>query len=170
MARIRRYRLFVRLSPEARWGLVFSVVLTVIAASSAPWWWRFTPWEAANDGPARGVVGFSGGCDAFQVFAQNRWDPVGTVVRAGPNVNAKRVGGYAANQSISSDGWVHSRPAYPTNSAPWNSDVWFHVADDSGWVSFPGVRATPVAHDPSGQSPDGGTPAPTSGRCEGSIQ
>jgi hypothetical protein len=72
--------------------------------------------------------------------------------------------------SIAVDEWVHSRPAYPTNSAPWNSDVWFHLADNSGWVSFAGVRATPVKHDPTGEDPDGGTPAPTSGRCEGSVR
>lgn len=157
------------LPPEFKFGLVISLVLTVLAASSAPWWWRYMPWEGDDSLPA-GVTGFSGGCDAFQVFAQNRWDPVGTVVRASPNVTANRVGSFRPNYSITVNGWVHSRPAYPTNTSPWNSDVWFHLADNSGRVSFPGVRATPVAHDPTGLSKFGGTPAPTARRCEGSVQ
>ena len=152
--------------------MVVGILVAVALASAWPWWWQFTPWgdKAAGTEPPAGVVGLSGGCDAFQVFAQNRWDPVGTAVRAQPNVLSKKVDSFSANASIAVDGWVHSRPAYPTNSAPWNSDAWFHLADDSGWVSFPGVRATPVAHDPSGQDPDGGTPAPTSGRCEGATR
>ncbi len=158
------------LSGEFKLGIAAAVVIAALAASSSPWWWHEMPWVHAKKGLPSGVVGFSGGCDAFQVFAQNRWDPVGTVVRAEPNVNSKQVGGFAANQSIAVNGWVHSRPAYPTNTAPWNSDIWFHVADDSGWVSFPGVRATPVGHDPTGLNPNGGPPAATSGSCEGSLQ
>jgi hypothetical protein len=159
------------LSGEAKFGFITTIIVTVLAAGSAPWWWQYMPWEDnSHHSPPPGVVGFSGGCDAFQVFAQNRWDPIGTIVRAQPNVNSKRVGGYGPNESITVNGWVHSRPAYPTNTAPWNSDIWFHVADDSGWVSFPGVRATPVAHDPTGLDPNGGTPAATSASCEGSVQ
>jgi hypothetical protein len=160
----------VKLSTEAKVGLAATIVVAVLAASSGPWWWQYTPWGKSRPQLPPGVVGFSGGCDAFQVFAQNRWDPIGTVVRAQPNVNSKNVGTYGPNQSITVNGWVHSRPAYPTNTAPWNSDIWFHVADDSGWVSFPGVRAAPVAHDPTGLDPYGGTPAPTSGSCEGAVQ
>jgi hypothetical protein len=155
------------LSLEFKLGLVVTGVVT-LATISTPWWWHDMPW--ATSGPPPGVTGFSGGCDAYQVFAQNRWDPVGTVVRASPNVTSRRVDSYPANYSITVDGWVHSRPAYPTNTAPWNSDVWFHVADNSGWVSFPGVRATPVGHDPTGLSSAGGTPAATAKRCEGSAQ
>ena len=155
------------MSKEAKtW--VATIALTVAAMSSAPWWWHYMPWSAS--GPPEGVVGFSGGCDAFQVFAQNRWDPVGASVRAQPNINSKVMSTYSANHTISVNGWVHSRPAYPTNTAPWNSDVWYHVADDSGWISFPGVRATPVSHDPTGQAPDGGPPAPTSKKCQGATQ
>jgi len=160
----------MKLSTDAKIGLITAIVVAVLAAGSVPWWWQFMPWNKKGSHPPPGVVGFSGGCDAFQIFAQNRWDPVGTVVRAQPNVNSKQVGGYAANQSITVNGWVHSRPAYPTNTAPWNSDIWFHVADDSGWVSFPGVRAAPVAHDPTGTDPYGGIPAATVGSCEGSVQ
>lgn len=157
------------MSREFYWGTAIAVVLTVAAASSAPWWWQDTPW-ASKDRVLPGVTGMSGGCDAYQVFTQNRWAPVGTVVRAAPNIASNRVGGYAANQSIFVDGWVHSRVAYPTNTAPWNSDIWFHVSDDSGWVSFAGVRATPVTYDPTGLSPDGGTPAVTPGTCQAAVQ
>lgn len=166
----RRHTGFMGLSGEAKLGIGASVVIAFLAASSAPWWWHDLPWNHAKQGPPPGVVGFSGGCDAFQVFAQNRWDPVGTVVRAQPNVISKQVGGFGPNQSIPVNGWVHGRPAYPTNTSPWNSDIWFHVADDSGWVSFPGVRATPVAHDPTGLSSYGGNPAATAAGCQGSVQ
>ncbi len=108
----------------------------------------------------------SGGCAAFQVFAQGRWKPYGTAVRRDPSVLSPQVGGYAENMSITVDGWVHSRPAYPTNTAPWNSDVWYHVSD-GGWVSFPGVRSTPVAEDPTGVDSDGGPPPPVSTACQG---
>jgi hypothetical protein len=158
------------LSLEAKIGLVASVLLTVIAAGSAPWWWKYMPWQHSGHNRPPGVVGFSGGCDAFQMYAQNRWEPYGVVVRAEPNLNSKIESTFPGNFVLSVNGWVHSRPAYPTNTAPWNSDIWFHMADDSGWVSFPGVRATPVNHDQSGVSPFGGTPVPTSASCEGSIQ
>jgi hypothetical protein len=128
------------------------------------------PWQQDHLAQPPGVVGFSGGCDAFQVYAQNRWQPYGAVVRAQPNINSKVESHLPGNFAIDVNGWVHSRPAYPTNTAPWNSDVWFHMADDSGWVSFPGVRAAPVGEDPTGQSPQGGIPVPTSATCEGSIQ
>lgn len=154
-------------SREFKAGVIISVILTIVAAGSAPWWWQYLPWE--HEVPA-GVTGMSGGCDAYQVFAQNRWDPVGAVVRAAPNIASKRVDGYAANQSIAVNGWVHSRVAYPTNTAPWNSNIWFHVSDDSGWVSFAGVRETPISHDPTGLSPDGGPPAATPGNCQGAVQ
>jgi len=156
------------LSTEFKLGLVVTAILTVVAASSSPWWWKYGPWAHAQL-PA-GVVGFSGGCDAFQIYAQNRWQPYGATVRAEPNINSKVQARLSGNLAFDVNGWVHSRPAYPTNTAPWNSDVWFHVADDSGWVSFPGVRATPVQQDSTGQSSYGGVPVPTSASCEGSIQ
>lgn len=149
-------------------GIWVGIVIAVVTMSSAPWWWQYMPWEHRLP---EGVTGMSGGCDAYQVFAQNRWDPVGPVVRAAPSITSKIVSiQYGANQSIAVNGWVHSRAAYPTNKSPWNSDIWFHVADDSGWVSFAGVRETPVGHDPSGLSPDGGPPAPTPGNCQGAVQ
>lgn len=158
------------LSRDAKIGLVSSILITVVAASSSPWWWKYMPWERGDAGPPPGVVGFSGGCDAFQIYTQNRWQPYGAVVRAQPNVDSRIEDKLSGNFAIHVNGWVHSRAAYPTNTAPWNSDVWFHLADDSGWVSFPGVRATPVQQDPTGTSPSGGVPVPTTAACEGSIQ
>lgn len=88
-------------------------------------------------------------------FAQGRWRPTGTAIREQPNVLSTQVGGFPAKLSISVNGWV--RPAYPTNTAPWNSGVWFHRTDGGGWVSFPGVRAYPVKFDPTGLA-NGGRP------------
>ncbi len=159
----------IELSKEAWIGLGAAVFLAVATATSAPWWWpsdHHTP-TALSTSPS---VGMSGGCAPFQVFAQNRWAPVGTAIRVAPNVQSEQAGSFPGNMSISVDGWVHGRPAYPTNTAPWNSDVWFHLTDGAGWVSFPGVRATPVGYDPTGLSANGGTPAPSSPSCEGAIQ
>jgi hypothetical protein len=111
----------------------------------------------------------SGGCSAFQVFAQNRWAPLGAAIRAQPNVLSTQLGGYPGNMSIAVNGWVYGGVAYPTNTPPWNSNVWFHLADGAGWVSFAGVRATPTSPDPTGRA-NGGDPAPTSSACEGGVQ
>jgi hypothetical protein len=158
------------LSSDAKVGVVVSILIAVLAASSSPWWWKHMPWAGSQSGPPAGVVGFSGGCDAFQVYVQNRWQPYGGVVRAEPNIDSNVESKLPGNFAVDVNGWVHSRAAYPTNTAPWNSDVWFHLADESGWVSFPGVRAAPVQQDPTGISPYGGIPVPTTAACEGSIQ
>jgi hypothetical protein len=155
------------LSKEFKIGLLFSVILTIAAASSAPWWWRYLHDSSGTQAPA--IVGMSGGCAAFQIFAQNRWAPTGTAIRTQPNVLSTQAGSFPGNMSISVNGWVYSRPAYPTNTAPWNSGIWFHLADGAGWVSFPGVRATPTSPDPTGRA-NGGTPAPAPPNCEGAIQ
>jgi hypothetical protein len=111
----------------------------------------------------------SGGCPAFQVFAQDRWAPLGAAIRAQPNVLSLQVGSFPGDMSIAVNGWVHGRAAYPTNTPPWNSDIWFHLAAGAGWVSFPGVRATPTSPDPTGRA-NGGDPAPTPPTCEGAVQ
>jgi hypothetical protein len=147
-------------------GLILSIFVSIGFGNDWPWWSKYLGIGKTPLGV--GVSGFSGGCDAFQIFAQNRWQPYGTVMRAQPNVLSKQVGGFSPNQSIAVNGWVHSRPAYPTNSAPWNSDAWFHLADQSGWVSFAGVRATTTTEDPTGLG-EGGPPAATSKFCEGSV-
>ena len=152
-------------------GAGVGLVLAVAAATGPPWWFKAVGLEGSSSasGPAGAVVGMSGGCTPFQVFAQGRWRPLGTAIREAPSVLSTQVGSFPANMSISTNGWVYGRPAYPTNVAPWNSAVWFHLTDGAGWVSFPGVRASPVAFDPTGLA-NGGPPAATSPRCGGAVQ
>jgi hypothetical protein len=153
-------------------GIFVSIFLAVAAAGSAPWWWKYVHRPSTHvTGPANSsaIVGMSGGCPAYQVFAQNRWAPLGTAIREQPNVLSTQVGGYQGNMSIAVNGWVYGRAAYPTNTPPWNSNIWFHLADGAGWVSFPGVRATPTSPDPTGLA-NGGDPAPTPAACEGAVE
>lgn len=161
------------LSRDALIGIVVTVVLAAVLATGPPWWWKAVGLEhsksAAQAQTQGDVVGMSGGCAPFQVFAQGRWRPKGTAIREQPNVLSTQVGSFPANMSISVNGWVYGRAAYPTNTSPWNSSVWYHLTDGAGWVSFPGVRATPVAFDPTGRA-NGGPPAPTSADCEGAEQ
>jgi hypothetical protein len=161
----------VALSRDAWTSIVVSVFLAVAAAGSAPWWWKYVhhPSATAEGSEASSeIAGMSGGCPKFQVFAQNRWAPLGTAIRAQPNVLSTQVGSYPGNMSIAVNGWVYGRAAYPTNTPPWNSNVWFHLADGAGWVSFGGVRATPTSPDPTGIA-NGGNPAPASTTCEGAV-
>lgn len=168
---------------EHRPAIIVALVLAIATATGAPWWWRPVSGAFASGGngsslpPATalpptypGVIGFRGGCAPFQVYAQDRWAPYGTAVRTEPSVLAHQISGYAANYSISVDGWVHASAPYKTNIPPFNSDIWFHVADGSGWVSFAGVRAVPTSPDPTLRSSDGGTPARTPAECQGSAQ
>jgi hypothetical protein len=113
-----------------------------------------------------GVSELVGGCTPYRLFAQNRWQPFGAALRAEPMVESKQLGNFDPNQSIPVDGWVRTRAAYPSNSAPWNSDVWFHVYWGSGWVSFAGTRADPST--PSGT--DDGRPSPAPMECSGSVR
>jgi len=126
--------------------------------------------SSQNDNPPDGVLGFEGGCEPFTLYAQNRWAALGASVRAEPAPTGEKVGSFAPNELVTTDGWVRSRSAYPTNSPPWNSDAWFHLADNSGWVSFAAVRSDPTSPDPTGLDPDGGRPAPLSETCGGSIR
>jgi hypothetical protein len=115
------------------------------------------------------IASFSGGCGGYQLYAQNRWNPVGASVRGAPDTLARKVGGYGPNEVVAVDGWVHAKVAYPTNRTPWDSDVWFHLSDGSGWVSFAGVRGAPSDLDPTGRALDGGIPAGTPASCQGSL-
>jgi hypothetical protein len=161
----------VAISHDAKIGIVVGVILAALTASSAPWWWRYVDRHPAKPAvtPPPAVAGMSGGCEPFQVYAQNRWLPIGVAIRAQPNVLLTQIGSYPANMSISVNGWVHGRAAYTTNPPPWNSDIWYHLTDGAGWVSFPGVRAYPTAYDPTGHSPDGGPAVATSATCEGAV-
>jgi hypothetical protein len=159
----------MRLSGEAKLGIGVAIVLAVVFATGPPWWFKYIH-ASASAAPRVQAVGMSGGCAPFQVFAQNRWDPIGTSVRMQPNILSDKNGSFAPNESISVDGWVHGRPAYPTNPAPWNSDIWYHLTDGAGWVSFAGVRASPTGYDPTGLSSDGGPAVAVSASCEGAVQ
>jgi hypothetical protein len=151
-------------------GVGAALVLAVAAATGPPWWFKAVGLESTHSSspPTGEGVGMSGGCAPFQVFAQGRWRPRGAAIRAAPSVLSTQVGSFPANMSISVNGWVYGRPAYPTNVAPWNNGVWYHLTDGVGWVSFAGVRATPVAFDPTGLA-DGGPPAPIASSCEGAV-
>lgn len=127
-------------------------------------------WTQLRDEAPRGIASLVGGCDPFTVHAQNRFNPVGTSVRAAPLPTARKVGSYGPNELIALDGWVRTQPAYPTNRSPFDSDVWFHLADDSGWVSFAAVRADPTSLDTSGLSEDGGRPVPLAEECSGTYR
>ncbi len=110
---------------------------------------------------------FKDGCETFRVYAQNRWQPYGTAVREEPDVLSKKLDpGFAPNEVIAVNGYVRTgRAIYPDNIPPWNSDIYFRLANRAGWVSFPGVRGEPSTPDPTGLSSDGGVPAPTSAEC-----
>lgn len=156
--------------PEVRerlYGALISLVIGVILLSSAPFWYH----------PLLRVVGLQpeiaamdGGCPpGYTIYAQGRWDPLGAAVRAGPSASFKQVGSLGANQPVNVDGWAHGATLYPNNPEPFNNDLWFHLSDGSGWVSFAGVRAQPVPRDASNSSRDGGLPAPTTDSCAASV-
>ncbi len=125
--------------------------------------------EAAGCAP-QGVTCLVGGCEPYSVHVQNRYAPLGAAVRAEPRREGRQVGAHAPNKLLPVDGWVRTQPAYPSNAPPFDSDYWFHLADDSGWVAFAGVRADPTtpATDPSDS--DGGTPAPAPPECRGTFR
>lgn len=159
----------MKLSREALIGIGVAILIAIAGATGPPWWWEWVGLKKSSSAPPSAVVGMSGGCQPFQVFAQDRWRPVGTAIRAAPNVLSVQQGSFPPNMSLSVNGWVYGRPAYPTNVAPWNSAIWFHLTDGAGWVSFPGVRAYPTSFDPTGLA-SGGPPAPTSPACVGAVQ
>ena len=144
---------------------IIAVAIAVVFATGAPWWVPRVRGQSSQQG--LNVVGFAGGCETFRVYAQNRWNPYGTVKMNAPDRLSTQIGGCSPNQTIAVDGWVHGRVAYPNNTPPWNSDAWFHVTD-GGWVSFGGVRDLATEQDPSGVG-DGGVPAPLASGCEGST-
>jgi hypothetical protein len=117
-----------------------------------------------------GVQSINGGCQPYIIYGQNRWQPYGAMVRATPYRAGKVMGGVSPNELVHVDGWVHTESAQPSNVPPWNSNIWFHLSDGSGWVSFAGTRAVPTPPDPTGLDPNGGTPAPTPSNCEGGLR
>lgn len=103
-------------------------------------------------------------CSTFTVWAQNRWDPQGASLRAQPDHNSEWLAGFAGNAALTVDGWTHGSQPYPDNPGPFNNDVWYHLADGSGWVSFAAVRGGETSYDPN--SGDGGPPAEIPSECE----
>ncbi len=104
-------------------------------------------------------------CSPFTVYSQNAWDPLGTSKRASPDHTSTKVGSYSGNSQIRVNGWTYGSTPYPANPAPFNNNVWYRVADGSGWVSFPGVRGGPTTYDPT-QNDNPGPPAPTPSECK----
>jgi hypothetical protein len=148
-------------------GALIALLVGIALATGFPWWFRYVGLESSSSSE---IVGFTGGCSNFVVFAQNVWKPSGAAIRSEPNVTSTQEGSYDGNARIVVNGWVYSRPAYPTNVAPFNSGIWYHLSDGAGWVSFPGVRATKTSPDPTGGYGLGGPPAPAPKGCQGAIQ
>lgn len=129
--------------------------------------------QAAHDDSsgARGSSSLVGGCASFNVYAQNQFPPLGTLRWSAPDVTAKREPGFAGNELITVDGWVKAQSPYgATNDPPWNADVWFHLADGSGWVTFAGVRSAPTGPDPQNGLGPGSDPVPLDPVCQGSVR
>jgi hypothetical protein len=120
--------------------------------------------------PSSDAESLVGGCQPFNLYAQNEFEPYGTLIWAEPSPHADRAQGFAANELISVDGPVRTRSPYTTNSAPWDSNIWFHLTNDSGGVSFAGVRATQTVHDPEAGFGPGTSPSPTDSDCAGTFR
>lgn len=113
---------------------------------------------------------FVGGCAPFNVHAQNEFDPFGTLIWSAPSPTAENAPGFSPNQLITVDGWVRTRSPYLTNPEPFNSDAWFHLANEAGWVSYAGIRADPTAPPPDGNFGTGTAAVPLDPDCRGSYR
>ena len=162
---LREQRLALTRAPRQHrfWVGVFMLIALAAPAVSA----LAAPSEAVA---TKNIVGLSGGCTSYFVYGQNRWAPYGAAIRAAPNREARQLGAVAGNKLVYVNGWVQTESAQPSNYPPWNSNIWFHLSDNSGWISYPGTRAIPTPQDPSGQDSNGGTPAPTPAACEGATR
>jgi len=146
--------------------LALFLVMVVLAAGAVVWALRDGPAKASN-----GSVRIAGGCEPFMLYGQNRWSPFGAKIMDAPRRTARQIGSVAPNKILYADGWVRTEPAIPLNPPPWDSDVWFHLIHDEGWVSFPGVRAVPTTPDPEqGYGEDGGEPAPVLDGCRAALR
>lgn len=147
---------------------MISLITGIVTAGSAPWWWP--PAHRGID-RLRGheTTAFSGGCGSYQLYAQNRWNPAGASIRRAPNALSEKVGGFGPNEIVAVDGWIHANVAYPSNRSPWDSDVWFHLADKRGWIAFAGLRSAPSDFDPTGKAAYGGIVPATPADCEGKL-
>ena len=157
----RRHRsALARRSFLRRLGLpVILPIVIAVGTMGAPWWWPLLTSDKtiAASATARG-------CAPFQVFSQNQWPPYGAMTRTRPSVAAPPISALAPNEPIAVDGWIDAAAPYRANPRPFNSNVWFRLANRQGWVSFAAVRAIPTAHDP--DPSHGGEAAPTPARCQ----
>ncbi len=120
--------------------------------------------------PPPGVAASTGGCQPFTVFAPDRWRPRGAAVRGAPLPKSPKIAAFSGNALVTVDGWVRTQPPYPHNPEPFNNEYWFHLADDSGWVAFAGVRADSTPFDPTGLDRNGGRAAPLDPECSGVVR
>lgn len=155
--------ILAELPGRRRQGVLWLALLLALAVSASSF--IFLRKSAPPD-----VAELVGGCKPFVVIAQNRWQPIGVTVRKQPLLAGEEVTRHGGNYHLRVDGWVRTQAPYPSNPSPWNSDKWFHLADNSGWVSFAGVRADPTPYDETGLDPNGGRPAPTSEACSGTVR
>lgn len=126
------------------------------------------------------TVEFVGGCDRFVVYSQNRWPPPGVALRVDPFPWSQEIdtdplvpgiNGINVDTPIYVDGWVMTESPYrTTNPDPWNSAAWFHLEDDSGWVSFAGVRSQTAGPDATDGPAKGGQPVALRPECEGELR
>ena len=149
------------------WGIAAMSAAIVAGLVSTSIWAAGSKWWPFADEEASALVG---GCAPFNLYGQNQFQPYGTNTRAEPSPSAEVVGGFSPNELVTVDGWVRTRTPYPTNTPPWNSDAWFHLANDQGWVPFAAVRAVPTSHDPDNGFGPGSDPAPLDEECAGSIR
>jgi hypothetical protein len=149
-------------------NIVVSIVIGVLLMGSAPFWWH-PMLKAVGQEPE--IPSIEGGCgDGYTLFAQNKWAPAGASIRAGPDVGAKKLGSLGGNEPLVVDGWVTGSVPYPNNPAPYDSNIWFHMKNGAGYVSFGGVRAQPTVFDPTSRDTAGQIPAPTPLACRAVVR
>ena len=153
---------------ERIFNVMVSIVVGVLLMGSAPFWWH-PMLKAVGQEPD--VPGIDGGCgDGYTIFAQNKWSPAGAAIRATPDVGAKKVGSLGGNEPLVVDGWIAGSVPYPNNPAPYDSNIWFHMRNGAGFVSFAGVRAQPTVFDPTSRDMSGQTTAPTPPACKAKVR
>ena len=115
--------------------------------------------------------GSVGGCPAFNVYAQNQFQPFGTLRWTAPEPTAERSPGFSRERLAQFTGWVKAQSPYAGgNTPPWDADVWFHLADGSGWVTFVGARAAATVPDPESGFGPGSDPVPLDPTCQGTYR
>lgn len=60
--------------------------------------------------------------------------PLGAKILQAPRRDAQQVGTIGPNKIVYADGWLRTESGIPLDGPPWNSDVWFHLDHDAGWL------------------------------------